>query len=245
MRIEEIRFLTTAGIPAFVALLVGYASGLITFMDVITWSIAGLAGFFWSSWLRRRYSSGFDLYGRVFFHSSAGVIIVTIGLYYTLGKAVLVTSILLLIFATQLTLERLDISTTFSLARNDHPRRPSHYLAGSLWLTSCLTVLLILPSHMAYASILVLALGDPAASFVGRSLGRTRNPLNDKKTLEGSAACFAMSFFAVLLFFGPLMGLLAGLIAAAAEALPWRVADNLIIPPAVGATLLVATTIRF
>lgn len=86
---------------------------------------------------------------------------------------------------------------------------------------------------VAAAAIGVAALADPAAALVGRRFSR-----GDGKSLAGSAAC-ALVAAAVLAAVGT--GAAAAgagaLVAALVERAPWRGADNLLIPAAVGATL--------
>ena len=110
--------------------------------------------------------------------------------------------------------------------------------AGGLSLTwFLLGVFLVLwfPGEIvAVASILVLAVADPAANTVGHFLGR--RPLG-KGTLEGSAAFFIPA--AVVLI--PLVGLQAAVpvaaVVAAVEVLPIRLDDNATIPLATAACL--------
>jgi uncharacterized protein (TIGR00297 family) len=102
----------------------------------------------------------------------------------------------------------------------------------------------------------ILALGDGAATLVGRRFGRTRIPWNPNKTWEGTLAfVICASAGAMLLcwltqpnvdspqspwfvFGAPFV---AALVAALVETVPVRLDDNLSVPFAAGATLWVAS----
>lgn len=99
---------------------------------------------------------------------------------------------------------------------------------------------LVFPPVAASIAVYALAFGDGTASLAGKFFGRTRLPFLPGKSLEGSLACFVgifVSAYLVTAHEGGGNGRLA-LIAAgtglAAELLPFRDWDNIIIPLAVG-----------
>lgn len=88
------------------------------------------------------------------------------------------------------------------------------------------------PRHAA-AAIVVGGLADPAAALIGRRYGR-----GPGKTLVGSATCAGVSAVALAAWgFAPSAAVVGGLVAAVAERAPWRGADNLLVPLAVGGAL--------
>jgi dolichol kinase len=91
----------------------------------------------------------------------------------------------------------------------------------------------LFPPRLAATAIVVAALADAAAALAGRRLARA-----DGKSWVGTGAC-ALVAAAVLVASGAAaLAAGAGAVAAAlAERTPWRGADNLLIPLAVGATL--------
>lgn len=90
------------------------------------------------------------------------------------------------------------------------------------------------PRHAA-AAIVVAGLADPAAALIGRRYGRGHG-----KSLVGSAACAGAGAAALGAWgFAPPTAVVGGLVAAIAERAPWRGADNLLMPLAVGGTLAV------
>lgn len=113
---------------------------------------------------------------------------------------------------------------------------------GATWMcvTAALCALLF-PEPIAAASLAMLMVGDGAAAVVGRRFGRTRYPFSEK-SVEGSAAFFVTGLVAALPFgMGALSlpVLAAGaLTAAAVEAVPVPVNDNLRVPLAAGAAML-------
>ena len=84
-------------------------------------------------------------------------------------------------------------------------------------------------------AIVVAAVADPAAALVGRRLAR-----GPGKSWAGSAACAATAAVVIAAAGAGGLATAAGAVAAAlAERAPWRGADNLLVPVAVGAALSV------
>ena len=100
---------------------------------------------------------------------------------------------------------------------------------GSAWyVVGLLICCLLIPNiNQIAAAILVLALGDAAATLVGAK-GKIPLPYNSKKTIEGSIAFFLASLTSFI-FIGWYAVPLAA-IAALVESLPWKIDDNLTIP---------------
>ncbi len=125
-----------------------------------------------------------------------------------------------------------------SLLKKDERAR----LTGSTYLLLASVVcVFFFPRPIAIAALLFLALGDPAASFVGRRIGRTHI---GKKTLEGSLACLgtclAVGFIIFLLsvflpslssfHLRPEIIFTGALTATVVELLPLPLDDNALIP---------------
>ncbi len=98
------------------------------------------------------------------------------------------------------------------------------------------------------AALFALALGDGLGGFVGRRFGRLSYPVigGKRKTLEGSAAVAAFSAFGVWAATRWLgapttwdQAAAAGLVAAVVEGIAPRASDNLAVPAAVYAWLVV------
>ena len=128
------------------------------------------------------------------------------------------------------------------------PRRSE----GDLYFPFAAALLFAITGGDTVAYVLPLAtltIADPVAAFVGRRLGRTRYASGNgiaEKSIEGSAAFFAVALSAALLVLmtcaqiTPLtVGLIAvpfAFVATLLEAVAWRGLDNLFIP--VGGSLL-------
>lgn len=87
--------------------------------------------------------------------------------------------------------------------------------------------------EVASASIIILAVGDPIAHFIGRYYGKTRIVINRKKLLEGTLAgiffgCLAASYFVPwhIAFFGAAFGMMS----EALEVEYLNLDDNFFIP---------------
>jgi len=151
---------------------------------------------------------------------------------------ILVLFCILLLFLVGWALERVGVETmlsrSYTLKRVKDFTKSSHYEAGSYWLLSSLLILLLFNINIAYASILILAFGDTAAGFVGRNMGQLKNPLNKKKTIEGSLAFFATSLFAAMLFVSTPTAIIVAFVVAIIESLPLKINDNLTVPLSAG-----------
>jgi dolichol kinase len=114
--------------------------------------------------------------------------------------------------------------------------REARGIASSTWYAAgILLALLLFPQRIAEASILVLALGDPAASYVGRRWGRIR--IGDG-SVRGTAAFFVVTLVVMLFFFPPLHAVLATALATVVERMPWGLDDNITLPLGTGVVLL-------
>ncbi len=121
-----------------------------------------------------------------------------------------------------------------------HPRE-AHHVNSSTWYATSLALLgLFFPKACSSLALVVLAFGDPAASFVGRRWGRLK--LYNGRTLEGTlsfALVAALAGFVALYAwhgaeYGALRALVAASVAAAVAALTElfckKVDDNFAVP---------------
>ncbi len=124
------------------------------------------------------------------------------------------------------------------------PAETNRLTGASFLFLGSLSAAILFPPNIAIMAMLFLSLGDPAAALVGQSIGRFKL---GAKTLEGTAACFAVCLLIALAGDLPLPVALAGaLTAAIAEFVPWGViTDNVAIPLFAGGmmTLLLATPV--
>jgi uncharacterized protein (TIGR00297 family) len=127
-----------------------------------------------------------------------------------------------------------------SLFRIGETRRP--WRSGILLYPISVFLLVVLfhdRMEVAAAGWAMMAAGDPAASALGRALGRRPLPWNRGKTMAGTAAfagAAGVGAWAVLSWMGRgpwealLLAVPASLFAAFVESLPWRLDDNLTVP---------------
>ncbi|MEM4260189.1 MAG: phosphatidate cytidylyltransferase [Candidatus Woesearchaeota archaeon] len=95
--------------------------------------------------------------------------------------------------------------------------------------------------NIALASIAIMVVGDSVATMVGIFFGRTRNPLNALKTLEGSIAGIIFAFLAGIIFVHPVNALFASIISMIFEAVDkeyFKIDDNIIVPLTAGVVLI-------
>ena len=116
----------------------------------------------------------------------------------------------------------------------------NHFITPPVFLAvGIILVLLIFPRNIAYASITIVAVGDPIAAYVGGRLGRRHV---GRKSLEGFAigtfAAFALTLFLIPPSIGAI-GSIAGMILELVGVLD----DNLTIPLASGTAMYLATAL--
>ncbi len=126
---------------------------------------------------------------------------------------------------------RLFVSRFFRDLVRRHERK--ELLGSTYLLIAAVLTIELFPREIAISALGALVLGDSAAALVGKAVGRVRVL---GKTLEGSAACFVVSF----LFAWGVVGVPAWLAAAGAltatlfELLPIPLDDNFRIPLSMG-----------
>jgi len=101
---------------------------------------------------------------------------------------------------------------------------------------------LFFEKNIVYASLAILIAGDSVTNVAGRHLGRIKNPLNHKKTIEGTIAGIIVSFLVCSLFFPYLESFIAAFVAMIIEIPEIKIRgihldDNLTIPLAAGLVL--------
>ena len=94
----------------------------------------------------------------------------------------------------------------------------------------------------ATVGVLVLAIGDSAASLVGKTFGRTTLPYNPGKTVLGSLSLFAVGVLVAIFFVSVPWALLVGAVASLVESLPLGPSDNLLLPLATAGVVALALT---
>ncbi len=113
--------------------------------------------------------------------------------------------------------------------------REARRIASSTWfLMGVFTTLLVAPDHLFTPAVLVLSFADPAASVVGRSLGR--HALG-KGSWEGTGAFFLVACAVMFPFAGVPGAVLAACAVAIFEVLPTGIDDNLTVPVAAALAL--------
>lgn len=221
---------------AIVATAVAYAAGALDMYITAAWLVYGSVLLVLALFIQESRPESFSYLSRNIYHWAGGVLIVAIGLYHLLPFTYIVTfvAILFVMFFSGLAVEMLGIETIFSkshiLKHTPTFTKSSHYEAGTLGLFSCLIVLTLFDALTAYAAILMLAFGDSTASFVGRAVGRTPNPLNPKKTVEGTLAFFAVAMFVTMPILPTSTAFFTALVVSIIEALPLKINDNLVLP---------------
>jgi len=113
--------------------------------------------------------------------------------------------------------------------------REARAIASSTWyVLGLLLVAALFPLEVFVPAVLVLALADPAASYIGRRWGKRRLGTG---SAEGLVVFVIVGAAVLLVWAPPTTALLAALAAGLVEVAPWKLDDNLTIPLTVAAAL--------
>jgi dolichol kinase len=134
---------------------------------------------------------------------------------------------------------QLPLITRFTLSMSRENEISGFVLAPVYLAIGVIFSLLVFPKNIAYASITIIAVGDPVASYVGGSLGRIQVR---RKTLEGFAAGLIVSFVVALVWVPPYLAL-TGSAAGMLLELLGILDDNLTIPIGAGSAMLIASVL--
>lgn len=117
------------------------------------------------------------------------------------------------------------------------PHELSRFSGGTYILAAGALCQLLFALPVAVAALIAIVLGDTAAVFVGRYLGRMR--MVGSKTLEGSLGFFAAAFLGILWMdqLPMYIKVIGSASAAVTEALPLPLDDNLTVPLVAGAVM--------
>ena len=133
----------------------------------------------------------------------------------------------------------LPLITQFTL-KMSRPNEKAHFITRPLYLAAgVILALLLFPKSIAFASIVIVGIGDPVAGYVGGKLGRRRL---GRKSLEGFMAGSVAAFIATLIVVVPIIGAI-GSIAGMLIELTGIPDDNLTIPLASGTAMIAAASL--
>jgi dolichol kinase len=124
--------------------------------------------------------------------------------------------------------------TSFTL-RMSRPEETAHFIVRPVYLAvGVILALVLFPTTIAYASIGIVAVGDPVAAYIGGKIGHRH--VRRKKTLEGLIAGFIAAFLVASLVVYPAAALVGSAGAMIMELLDIP-DDNLTMPIAAGALI--------
>jgi dolichol kinase len=132
----------------------------------------------------------------------------------------------------------LPLITKFTL-RMSRPQETAHFIVRPIYLAvGIILSLLLFPVKIAAASIVIVAVGDPVAAYVGGKIGRRH--IRSNKTVEGSIAGLVASFLLAALIVYPLVAFVGATGAMLMELID-QPDDNLTMPIAAGALMTLVT----
>ena len=136
--------------------------------------------------------------------------------------------------------QRVPLLTSFTLRLSRPEEEASFNIRPADLAIGIILALVLYPSTIAYAAIVVAAVGDSVAATVGRAVGRRH--IIGRKTLEGFAAGFAASSLAAFLLVPPVVALTGAAGGMFMELLDVP-DDNLTMPIVAGAWMMIVTLV--
>jgi dolichol kinase len=135
---------------------------------------------------------------------------------------------------------RMPVITSFTL-RMSRPQETERFIVRPVYLAvGVILALLLFPTKIAYASICIVAVGDPVAAYVGGKFGGRH--IRPNKTLEGLIAGLVLSFLVASIIVYPVAAF-AGAAGAMLMELLDIPDDNLTMPIAAGALILLVSLV--
>ncbi|MBU0532269.1 hypothetical protein KKB44_02125 [Candidatus Micrarchaeota archaeon] len=177
---------------------------------------------------------------RQIFHIILGIVTIAILLYYSKGFMIAAVFFTIIAGTIVINMRLLKKKIAFVQWFEKHFERKNIWFPG--WGSACYAAGVLIPltfltnNAEIAAIIFMLAVGDGFSTLIGR-IGKTKLPYNKKKTLEGTVAFFVATLPAYY-FVGSLIVPLA-IIGAIVESIDLKIDDNLTIPIAGTAFLLV------
>lgn len=109
------------------------------------------------------------------------------------------------------------------------PQEETQFTGATYLLISSVVCIGLFPAEIAFVCLAFLAVGDTFAAVIGLSFGK-RKLAGGKKSVEGSLACFVVTFLFALFWLDPLVALTGAISATLAEMSGFPLDDNLKIP---------------
>ncbi|MBN1949125.1 MAG: phosphatidate cytidylyltransferase [Candidatus Cloacimonetes bacterium] len=103
------------------------------------------------------------------------------------------------------------------------------FTGATYLLISSVVCIGLFPAEIAFVCLAFLAVGDTFAAVIGVSFGK-RKLAGGRKSVEGSLACFVVTFLFALFWLYPLVALTGAILATLAEMSGLPLDDNLKIP---------------
>lgn len=170
-----------------------------------------------------------------------------IGIFAATGFVVVVSTMYLISEYLRLKGYSVPVFTTITkMATRTHVENQKNMILSPVYLSiGILFTLWIFPVPFNYAAIAVLTLGDGTASIIGKIYGKRKIPFCCGKTIEGSSAGTLCAFVGACLFVSPFLAIVAAFVGMMTELIPMRLNDNISVPLAAGASMMIISFLFF
>ncbi len=184
---------------------------------------------------------------RKLFHMCSGILIVILADLDIINPLIL-TIILVLGIITSLLSVKFKFPIIYWFLENmdrnfDIKKYPGK--GAITFLIGIILTLILFEKNIALASILILTIGDAVSPIVGMHFGKIKNPLNNKKLIEGTIVGILAASILASIFISYKEAIIASVIGMIVETIElkihkgYAVDDNITVPLAAGLTIYV------
>ena len=182
---------------------------------------------------------------RKLFHMIIGILIVIL-VDLNIINPLIITIILVLGIITSIISTKIKIPILYWFLKNMDRKSDIKKYPGKGAITFLLGIILTLilfERNTALASILILTIGDAVSPIVGMHFGKIKNPLNNKKLIEGTIVGIFTASIAASIFINYKEAIIASVVGMIVEAIElkihkgYAIDDNITVPLVAGITI--------
>jgi len=182
---------------------------------------------------------------RKIFHSIYGLCLVLLVMFFGDLGVLLLLAFLAWCLVMSLTYKRLNLKfVRFFIEKfeRDDAKKKFPGKGGIIFLCTALLVLVTFERDIAFASIMILALGDTVSNLFGRMFGRTPSPFDKNKMMEGTVAGIIAATAGAWIFVPVHHAFIASVISMIVENFDWGkpyLDDNFTVPMSAAVVLTI------
>ncbi|HID16382.1 MAG TPA: hypothetical protein EYP16_06250 [Candidatus Atribacteria bacterium] len=117
------------------------------------------------------------------------------------------------------------------------------FAAHIYFFASATLIVYLIKDFLAIVAIMIFISSDAAAAIVGTSIGRHKNPINNRKTIEGTIAGIIVTVIVTVIFLNPTYAIGTAIVFFIIDSVDIGISDNFTLPLFMGITLRIINMI--